>query len=207
MADGGGLSPQTFSGSLCFQDRYGAVVRFTIHKVVIPARIALAASSFAGKRSCSAELRDNEIGGGGGNRTHSLNLARIGRPYDCHPLNATGRSCTRIFGVRSVALFSVELRQRKVEPRPGIAPGKCRFADDRVRLLAREAMVRRPGNAPGRGGARLFYRQPRLFTELSPRKWVLETVALSLSYRHIGTVAGTRTRITCLASRLSTLEI
>ena len=47
------------------------------------------------------------------------------------------------------ALSSVELRQRKVEPRPGIAPGKCRFADDRVRLLAREAMVRRPGNAPG----------------------------------------------------------
>jgi hypothetical protein len=61
MPDGGGLSPQTFSGSLCFQDRYGAVVRFTIHKVVIPARIALAASSFAGKRSCSAELRDNKL--------------------------------------------------------------------------------------------------------------------------------------------------
>lgn len=65
--------------------------------------------------------------------------------------NAAGRSCTRIFGVRSVALSSVELRQRKVEPRPGNAPGKCRFADDRVRLLAREAMVRRPGNAPGGG--------------------------------------------------------
>ena len=32
-------------------------------------------------------------------------------------------------------------------------------------------------------------------------------MALSLSYRHIGTVAGIRTRITCLASRLSTLEI
>jgi hypothetical protein len=26
-----------------------------------------------------------EIGGDGGNRTHSLNLARIGRRYDCHP--------------------------------------------------------------------------------------------------------------------------
>jgi hypothetical protein len=34
---------------------------FTIHKVVIPARIALAASSFAGKRSCSAELRDSLV--------------------------------------------------------------------------------------------------------------------------------------------------
>lgn len=32
LADGGGHSPQTLTGSLCFQDRPGAVVQFTIHK-------------------------------------------------------------------------------------------------------------------------------------------------------------------------------
>jgi hypothetical protein len=61
LADGGGHSPQTLTGSLCFQDRPGAVVQFTIHKMVIPARIALAASSFAGKHSGSAELQDNKL--------------------------------------------------------------------------------------------------------------------------------------------------
>jgi hypothetical protein len=152
LADGGGHSPQTLTGSLCFQDRPGAVVQFTIHKNGYPGENRTR-GLFLRREALLVLLSYGiiESGGGGGNRTHSLNLARIGRPYDCHPQNATGRSCTRIFGVRSVALSSVELRQRKVEPRPGIAPGKCRFADDRVRLLAREAMVRRPGNAPGGG--------------------------------------------------------
>jgi hypothetical protein len=61
MADSGGLSPQTpYEGVLpVFKTgcRYAALHH--PFKVVIPARIALAASSFAGKRSGSAELRDN----------------------------------------------------------------------------------------------------------------------------------------------------
>ena len=54
---------------------------FTIHKVAIPARIALAASSFAGKRSSSAELRDN----GGGLRYFAvLYRVQAGRVVFCH---------------------------------------------------------------------------------------------------------------------------
>jgi hypothetical protein len=92
----------------------------------------------------SAELRDNEIGGGGGNRTHSLNLARIGRPYDCHPQMLPAGVAPASSALEASRSFSVELRQRKMEPRPGIAPGKCRFADDRVSL----ARSRGNGAAP-----------------------------------------------------------
>lgn len=114
LADGGGHSPQTLTGSLCFQDRPGAVVQFTIHKNGYPGSEShFAASSFAGKRSGSAELRDNEIGGGGGNRTHSLNLARIGRPYDCHPQLLPAGVAPASSALEASRSHSVELRQRK----------------------------------------------------------------------------------------------
>jgi len=48
VADSGGYPPHTrlITGAFCFQDKAGAVVRFTIHKTVFPARIALAAFGF-----------------------------------------------------------------------------------------------------------------------------------------------------------------
>jgi hypothetical protein len=61
LADGGGLSPQTSYEEVLPVFKTGhryAVLRHPF-EMVIPARIALAASSFAGKRSRSAELRDS----------------------------------------------------------------------------------------------------------------------------------------------------
>src|SRR5271166_2930506 len=98
MPDGGwrrALSPNP-SGSLCFQDRPGAVVQFTIHKMVIPARIALAASSFAGKRSSSTELRDS---------WWRITVSR-------RTLPGAGRSC-----------HILSLIPQKVAPSPGLPPG------------------------------------------------------------------------------------
>ena len=56
-----GILPKPLPRFYLFSRQGTATQCFTIHKVVIPARIALAASSFAGKRSDSAELRDNLV--------------------------------------------------------------------------------------------------------------------------------------------------
>ena len=57
-----GILPKPLPRFYLFSRQGTATQYFTFHKVVFPARIALAASSFAGKRSRSAELR--ESGGG-----------------------------------------------------------------------------------------------------------------------------------------------
>jgi hypothetical protein len=124
---------------------------FTIHKVVIPARIALAASSFAGKRSCSAELRDNWWRITVSRRT----LPGAGR--SCHILSlipqrsAAGRNCTRILDVRSVALWILlSYGSDKVEHRLRLALSRIWVAARRFGFFTlRCKMVRRPGNAPG----------------------------------------------------------
>ena len=138
--------------------------------MVIPARIALAASSFAGKRSCSAELRDNEIGGGGGNRTHSLNLARIGRPYDCHPQllpAGVAPASSALEASRSLLLSygSAKWSPAPVSHRANVVLQTTAFACSLARQWCGALVTLQAG-----AGARLFYRQPRLFTELSPRK-------------------------------------
>ena len=57
-----GFHPKPLTRRFYLFSRQGTATQcFTIQKMVIPARIALAASSFAGKRSCSAELRDNKL--------------------------------------------------------------------------------------------------------------------------------------------------
>ena len=61
----------------------------------------------------------------------------------------------------------------KVDSCVGLAPTNDRVAAGRFGFFSlQEEMVRRPGNAPGWSDARLFYRQPRLFTELSPQNWL-----------------------------------
>src|SRR5208282_4012894 len=60
LADGGGHSPQTLTGSLCFQDRPGAVVQFTIHKNGYPGSESHSRPlPSQGSALGAAELRDN----------------------------------------------------------------------------------------------------------------------------------------------------
>jgi hypothetical protein len=112
--------------------------------MVIPARIALAASSFAGKRSCSAELRDNWWRITVSRRT----LPGAGR--SCHILSlipqrsAAGRNCTRILDVRSVALWILlSYGSDKVEHRLRLALSRIWVAARRFGFFTLRCMVRR----------------------------------------------------------------
>ena len=108
LADGGGLSPQTSyeevlpvfktghryavlhhpkKGSHGWNRTSGLQLRklllFLLSYAGIKQRGTPAGSPDASKMT--GAFPPKEIGGDGGNRTHSLNLARIGRRYDCHP--------------------------------------------------------------------------------------------------------------------------
>ncbi len=133
LADGGGHSPQTFAGSLCFQDRFGAVVRFTIQLKWLSRRESHSRPlPSQGSALVLLSYGIIENGGGCGYRPRSLNLARIGRPYDYNPQIAAGRSCTRIFDVRSVALLILlSYGSVKVDSCVGLAPTNDRVATGR----------------------------------------------------------------------------
>jgi hypothetical protein len=173
LADGGGHSPQTLTGSLCFQDRPGAVVQFTIHKNGYPGENRTR-GLFLRREALLVLLSYGiiESGGGGGNRTHSLNLARIGRPYDCHPQMlpaGVAPASSALEASRSLLLSygSAKWSLAPVSHRASVVLQTTAFACSLARQWCGALVTLQAG-----ADARLFYRQPRLFTELSPRKWL-----------------------------------
>ena len=166
LADGGGHSPQTSSGFSLFSRQARRGSPFTIHKVVLPARIAPAASSFAGKRS--AELRDNEIGGDGGSRTHSLNLARTGRLYDCHPQMLPAGVAPASFALEASRSLLLSYGSAKWSPAPvshraNVVLQTTAFACSLARQWCGALVTLQAGAASD------ALQASRLFTGLSPR--------------------------------------
>ena len=86
------------------------------------------------------------------------------------PKFAAGRSCTRIFGVRNVALsFCLSYGSVKVEHRVRLALTRICFADRRFGFFTLRCMVRRLGIAPNERKPRSLYRRARLFNGIPPR--------------------------------------
>ena len=168
VADGGGHSPQTISGSTCFLDKVPQrstspsiewLSRRELHSRPLP---------FAGKRSCLLSY---------GKMVETVRVAlttaclqdRLASTEHASPKMAPSLRLSRRPSTLEASRSVLSYEGIKWTTASGSHRANVGLQPTGFNSSARGRKMRRPGNAPGWSDARLFYRQPRLFTELSPR--------------------------------------